>query len=148
MSLPELYLIATTNMGRQTVFTLKLTLWHGPYPSLCTRSLTRIYLQDVLQPLQGHSDNPHVTACEQVTQRLNAPNLDEVLDLLSCAAGRGIADGPCSFLLDVELRIGQQVHKRGDDLRIDHSLATDKIVVLGAGQKCKSTRLTLSFHIT
>ena len=48
--------------------------------------------------------------------------VNEVADLRVAAAAGGVADGPGRLLLDLELRGGEQVDERRDDLRVDDGL--------------------------
>ena len=71
--------------------------------ALVGRRLLLASLEHILNTLERDGDQARVVAREQVAERLDAPLLDEVLDLLGRAPRRGVRDRPRSLLLDVEL---------------------------------------------
>mmetsp|Transcript_19245 Transcript_19245/g.44944 ORF Transcript_19245/g.44944 Transcript_19245/m.44944 type:complete len:208 (-) Transcript_19245:904-1527(-) len=79
-------------------------------------------LEDVLDPLEGHCDEPRVRYRQQVAERLDAPLLHQVTDLLGCASAGGVAERPGRLLLDVKLGRLQQLHEGGHHVRLDHCL--------------------------
>jgi len=85
-------------------------------------SLQLTSLQHILDALQRDSDKSRVVASEQIAEGLDATLGDEVLDLFRGAAGGCIGDGPCSFLLDIELGGLQQMHKGRHNVLVHHRL--------------------------
>ena len=98
-------------------------------------------LEDVLQALERDGDDARVRAHDEVAQRLDAPLVDEVLDLLVRAAGGGVGDGPRRLLLDVELGVREEVDERRDDVALDDGL--DLILVAGGDVRDGPARLLL-----
>ena len=92
----------------------------GWCPRLLRLVLAR--LEHVLDALERDRHEARVVAREQVAQRLDAPLLHEVLDLLGRAAGRRVRDRPRRLLLDVELGRREELDERRDDVRLDHRL--------------------------
>lgn len=92
------------------------------------------HLQDVLQTLQGNSDDPVVIDCQQVAQRLDAAVVHQQLDLVGSATRGCIADSPSSLLLDVKLSVGQQANQRAQQVAVQNCLN----LVLGASSDVRN----------
>lgn len=80
------------------------------------------HLEDVLQALQCHGDDAVVADSQQLAEGLDAAILNQCADLVLGAARGGVADCPCSLLLDVKLSAAQQINQRGDEVGLDDSL--------------------------
>mmetsp|Transcript_6515 Transcript_6515/g.12311 ORF Transcript_6515/g.12311 Transcript_6515/m.12311 type:complete len:256 (-) Transcript_6515:655-1422(-) len=80
------------------------------------------HFQNVFDPLHGNQDHFGVRAVKKVTKRRNDALLYQVYDLFVVAARSSVADGPSSFLLHIELAVSEDLHKRRNDVGIDHLL--------------------------
>jgi hypothetical protein len=104
------------DIGRMHPIELSLTQYLG-------QSLyVFLYLEDVLQAFKGHSDDAWIIDSQQLAQRLDAASCHKDTDLLCCATRGGIADCPCSLLLDVKLSSGQQVNEWAQQVGIQYCL--------------------------
>ena len=84
----------------------------------------------MLDALQCYDYQPIVLQRQQSAQRLDALLCDQVADLLRCATGRRIRDGPGCLLFDIEVGRRQQLHQRRDQTTVDHFL--DLVLVAGS----------------
>mmetsp|Transcript_115139 Transcript_115139/g.365826 ORF Transcript_115139/g.365826 Transcript_115139/m.365826 type:complete len:583 (+) Transcript_115139:81-1829(+) len=92
-------------------------------------------LQDVGQGIEAYADHLAVGNREEVAQGLDAPLLNQVLDVLRVAASSGVADDPSCFLLDVKVAGREQVDDPRDQVVVDHLLDLVSVACRDVGDR-------------
>mmetsp|Transcript_2588 Transcript_2588/g.5029 ORF Transcript_2588/g.5029 Transcript_2588/m.5029 type:complete len:202 (+) Transcript_2588:857-1462(+) len=86
-------------------------------------SISLTNLENVFQTFQCNSDNLGIVVhLQEVTERLDAAHVYQLVDSFGGAAGGGVRDCPSRFLLNIKLLVIQQIYQDWHNVGINYSL--------------------------